>query len=456
MTDEPTFENLDQCVEHWRKHWGVPGIAVAVLNNGAVTSNGYGVSSIETEHPVRPDTQFQIGSISKVYTTSLVMTFVDEGKLDLDEPVKTYLPELKLKDKSVENAVTLRHLVSHTSGIFGDHFDDFGAGDDALERYVESMAELRQIYAPNELWSYTNSGFNLAGRVMERALDKPFEDIMRERIIEKAGLDRTFQFPVEAITYPLAVGHVHPDPHDQDRLEIARRYPLPRTSHAAGGIISTVGDLIKFAQLHLNNGKVGDEQILSAESVAAMQVTQTRAAGLADEWGLGWMLFNTPKHKTIGHGGTTNGFQAVLRIVPERDFAIAILTNSDRGHAAELPILKWAFDHYLDIQMPEHQPVELKESELNRFVGKYTQLMADIFVRNDDGTLKMDVFTRSALADNSETKRLPEISLAPLGELTFLITSGAGTGTTLDFVENADGSLRFIRYGGRFADRVEV
>lgn len=455
MSDKPTFENIDQCVEHWRKHWGVPGIAVAILHDGEVTANGYGVASLETEYPVTPDTMFQIGSISKVYTTSLVMALVDEGILDLDEPVKTYLPELKLKDDGVEKSVTLRHLVSHTSGIFGDHFDDFGMGDDALERYVESMAELRQIYQPNELWSYTNSGFNLAGRVMEKLLDKPFEDIMRERILDKAGFDRTFQFPVEAITYPLAVGHVHPDPHDEATLEVARRYPLPRTSHAAGGIISTVGDQIKFAQLHLNKGKAGDTRVLSEQAVADMQVAQTKAAGLADEWGLGWMLFNTPGNRSFGHGGTTNGFQALLRIVPERNFAISILTNGDRGHAAEAPILKWALSHYLGIELPEHETVELDEEQLNRFVGNYTQKMVDMVVRNENGTLWVDSFSKSALADKVESRQMPAFSLAPLGGLKFLVTSGAGVGNTLDFVENADGSLRFIRYGGRFADRVE-
>lgn len=455
MTNEPTFDSLDACVEHWRTHWGVPGIAVAVLHNGEVTSRGYGVSSNETEYPVTPDTLFQIGSISKVFTTSLVMCLVDDGKLDLDVPVTTYLPGLKLKDENALKVISLRHLVSHTSGVFGDFFDNFGMGDDALARYVDAMANLRQIYAPNELWSYTNSGFNLAGRAIECVLDKPFEDVMRDRFINKAGFERTFQFPVEAITYPLAVGHVHPDPNDEGTLEVARRYPLPRTSHAAGGIIATVGDQIKFAQLHLNGGKAGDEQVLSEQSVKAMQVSQTKAANLADEWGLGWMLFNVGETRVIGHGGTTNGFQAVLRIVPEQNFAISILTNSDRGHAAELPILKWAFEHYLGLKVPNHQPIEMSADQLQRFVGKYTQPLSDIVVRMDDGQLWMDVYSKSALADNVEPKKNPPISLEPLGNLTFLITSGAGVNNTLDFVENADGSLRFIRYGGRFADRIE-
>lgn len=454
MSEEPQFASLDACVEHWRERWNVPGMAVAVLNGGTVDAQGFGITSIDTQHPVTADTLFQIGSISKVYTTTLAMILVDEGKLDLDEPVTTYLPSFKLKDEEALKVISLRHLVSHTSGVFGDFFDDFGMGDDALQRYVDAMANLRQVYKPGELWAYTNSGFNLAGLMIERVLDMPFEDAMREKLLKPAGFDRTFQFAHEAITYPLAVGHTHPDPDDEDTLEIARRYPLPRTSHAAGGIISTVGDLLKFASLHLNGGKVGDQQVLSEASVKAMQQTQTKAAGLADEWGLGWMMFNVGGTKVIGHGGTTNGFQAVMRIVPEHNFAISILTNSDRGHAAETPILHWAFKHYLGIDVPARQEVMLEPEQVERYVGKYTQPLADIIVSNPDGSLKMDVFQKSALADTVEPKKLPTVGLKPVGEREFLIDSGPGVGNLVDFIDNEDGSIRFIRVGGRFADRV--
>jgi CubicO group peptidase (beta-lactamase class C family) len=454
MSDHPNFKSLDECVEHWRTHWNVPGMGVAILNDGTVEEHGYGITSIDTKHPIRADTLFQIGSISKVYTTTLAMILVDQGKLDLDEPVTTYLPSLKLKDENALRTITLRHLVTHTSGVFGDFFDDFGMGDDALGRYVDAMAELRQIYQPSELWSYTNSGFNLAGYMMERVLDKPFEDIMRELLLEPAGFDRTFQFAHEAITYPLAVGHTHPDPEDEERLEIARRYPLPRTSHAAGGIISTVGDLIKFAKLHLDDGRANGTQIISPSAVEEMQTPQVKAANMADEWGLGWMIFDMAGTKGIGHGGTTNGFQAVTRIVPEREFAIAILTNSDRGHAAEAPILKWAFKHYLAIDMPEHQEVMLEQARLERFVGKYSQPLADVIISNQNGTLHMDVFQKSALADSDEVKKMPTVEIKPIGDRKFVITTGPMAGHTLDFVDTETGDTRFIRVGGRFADRV--
>lgn len=454
MTKDPKFASLDETVEHWRKHWNVPGIAVGILSNGKQDCRGYGITSIETQHPVTADTLFQIGSISKVYTTALVMILVDQGKADLDTPVTKYLPSLKLKDENALKQITLRHLVTHTSGVFGDFFDDFGMGDDALGRYVEAMAELRQIYQPSELWAYTNSGFNLAGHVIERLLDKPFEDAMRELLLEPAGLDRTFQFAHEAITYPLAVGHVHPDPQDEETLEIARRYPLPRASHAAGGIISNVGDLLKFAQLHLDGGKVGDTQVISEASVKAMQEPQVKAAGLADQWGLGWMLFDVEGTRIIGHGGTTNGFQAVLRVVPEKEFAIAILTNGDRGHAAEKPILEWAMDHYLGLRQKEREEITLAPEQLERFIGRYTQPMADIVVSGGDGLLRMDVATKSGLADSAEPKKQPTVELRPVGEFEFLVQNGPAAGSLVDFIENESGGIRFIRYGGRFADRV--
>ena len=454
MSEDPKFDSLDACVEHWRQHWNVPGIAVAILKDGEISANGYGVTSIETQHQVTADTLFQIGSISKVYTTTLAMILVDEGKLDLDEPVTTYLPSLKLKDENALKVITLRHLVTHTSGVFGDFFDDFGMGDDALARYVEAMAKLRQIYAPGEFWTYTNSGFNLAGYMIERVMDMPFEDAMREKLLKPAGFDHTFQFAHEAITYPLAVGHTHPDPEDADRLEIARRYPLPRTSHAAGGIISTVGDLLKFAQMHLNDGTANGNQILSENLVKAMQQPQTTAANLADEWGLGWMIFNVDGTKVIGHGGTTNGFQAAMRIVPEHGFAISILTNSDRGHAAETPIINWAYKHYLDIDVPAKQEIMPEPEKLERFVGKYSQPLADIIVSNPDGTLRMDVYQKSALADTAEPKKMPTVEIRPVGEQVFVVANGPAAGNTLDFVENPDGSIRFVRLGGRFADRV--
>src|SRR5262249_19665577 len=158
MTTAETSATLDECVRSEMAQWTVPGVAVGVLREGQRELHGYGFASIETEQPVKPETLFQVGSISKVYTATLIMRLVDEGKLALDEPVITYLPDLKLADAQARETITLRHLLSHTSGLFGDYFDDFGLGDDALTRAIATFDTLRQQFEPGALWTYCNSG----------------------------------------------------------------------------------------------------------------------------------------------------------------------------------------------------------------------------------------------------------------------------------------------------------
>lgn len=123
---------MDACVEHWMSEWTVPGMAIGVLRDGTRELHAYGITSTDTAYDVTPETLFQIGSISKIFTTTLVMKLVQDGVLDLDAPVACYLPDLTLTASGTQDEVRLRHLVTHTSGVFGDHFADFGWGDDAL------------------------------------------------------------------------------------------------------------------------------------------------------------------------------------------------------------------------------------------------------------------------------------------------------------------------------------
>src|SRR4051812_21322246 len=124
--------NIDELVREQMAKWGVPGLTVGIFHEGHVETAGYGITSIETQQPVAPETLFQIGSISKIFTTTLAMTVVDEGKLDLDTPVLHYIPDLPFADETARTTVTVRHVLSHMGGFYGDRFDDQGIGDDAL------------------------------------------------------------------------------------------------------------------------------------------------------------------------------------------------------------------------------------------------------------------------------------------------------------------------------------
>ena len=443
------FANLDEAVHAAMERWSVPGIEVGVLRRGDVARHAYGVTSLETEQPVTPDTLFQIGSISKVFTATLAMMLVDDGKLDLDTPVATYLPDLKLADADAQRTITLRHLFSHTSGLEGDRFTDYGLGDDALSKAIAEFNTLRQLTRPGELWTYCNSGFYLAGAVIERVTGQVFEQVMRERVFEPLGLDRTFLFAHEAIVYPVAIGHTPKEPGAAEH-EIARNYPLPRCVNAAGGIISTVGDLLKFAAFHLSGGTVDGKQVLSRESVAAMQQPQTVAGNFAEHYGIGWALHTVGGGQIVSHGGSTNGFQAQLQLVPSRDYAIAVLTNSGRGAAAHRDITDWALAHDLGLERAEPAPVTLPAERLAWFAGRYHQPNADVSVSVQGDTLRADIVSHSPLSDK-ETK-LPPITLAPIGEREFVVTDGEMKGSRVEFIPTASDAPRFIRYGGRLAD----
>src|SRR6476619_5871760 len=177
------LEQLSDVVASQMRTWGVPGVSIGLLNNGEIETATYGVASIATNQPVSPETLFQIGSISKVFTTTLVMTFVDDGTLDLDTPVVTWVPALPLTDGDARESITLRHLLTHISGFYRDRCDDQGPGDDALARAIAAFYDLPQQTRPGELWTYGNAGFDLAGRVMEVVSGQRFEDLMRERVL---------------------------------------------------------------------------------------------------------------------------------------------------------------------------------------------------------------------------------------------------------------------------------
>ena len=448
--DRSTYDSLTACVLQEMGRWTVPGAAVAVLQDGHVEAHGFGVTSRETCQPVTADTLFQIGSITKVFTATLVMRLVEEGKLDLDTPAVAYLPDLKLGDKDAQRTITLRHLLSHTSGLYGDRFDDYGMGDDALTKGIAEFHSLRQLTPPGELWTYSNTGFYLAGAIVERVTEQPFETAMTERLLRPLGLERSFFFAHEAIAFPVAVGHDQKKP--EAAPEVVRRYPLPRVVNPAGGIIATVGDLLRFAALHLCGGEVDGARLLSERSVRAMQEPQTAAANFADAYGIGWSLHTVGDATVVGHGGSTNGFRARLALVPGTGLAIAMLTNGSRGHAAMRGMEEWALAHYRGLRRENRAPVRLSAAELAAFAGRYEQPRATVTVAPEDGALRVEVVGHNPVTKEDEP--VPPFVMAPIGPREFLVSDGEGAGTRVDFIPGDGDTPRFIRLWGRLADRV--
>lgn len=448
-----TFASLDEVVRHNMERWHIPGMAVGVLHNGEVQTHGYGTESLDTGFPVLPDTLFQIGSISKVFCTTLVMRLVDEGKLALDTPISEYIPDLELADASARDSITIRQTLNHTSGLWGDYFTDQGRGDDALAKSLPGFAELTQRHVPGELWTYCNSGFDLAGIAIERVLGMTYEQAMREKVFQPLGMEHSFFFAHEAICYPVSVGHLQKEPKSDEHF-VSRMYQLPRMINPAGGIISTVGDLLKFAAFHMGDGTANGERVLSPESIAEMQRAQIAAAGWADEWGLGWHIVHAGPDKLIGHGGSTIGFQAFLTLAPARGCAVACLTNSSRGTAANAPISDWALEHFAGVSRTPAATTPMSDDDLAVFAGLYRNEWGEAEVTVDAGGLRIVNTDMSPFTP--EPKVMPAERLEPVGARAFALVGDEFAGMQVDFVwyrNEEDKHPRFLRFG-RLYDRV--
>jgi CubicO group peptidase (beta-lactamase class C family) len=238
-----TFDQLCAFVEKTMKRRGIPGVAVGVLCQGKTDTAGFGVTNVDHSLPVTDETLFQIGSITKTFTSLAVMRLVEQGKLDLDATVRTYLPGFCVADETASAQATVRHLLIHTAGWAGDLFLDTGPGDDASAKYVAKMADLQQLAPLGAVWSYNNASFYLVGHLIEQVTDETYEQALKDLVLEPLELEHCYLDPGDVMTHRFAVGH-HAG---ADGAEVARPWPLPRAARPAGGLICDVKALLRYA-----------------------------------------------------------------------------------------------------------------------------------------------------------------------------------------------------------------
>ena len=193
---------LEQLLTDSADRHGIVGASLAVARGDELVENAHGVINANTGVDVTTDTVFQIGSITKLFTATLMMQLVDDGLVDLDTPLSRALPELDLADSTATTTTTIAHLLTHTSGIEGDHFMDTGPGDDCVERFVVSCSALPQLYAPGAHFSYCNTGFVLAGRIIERLRGAPWHTVLEQWILDPLELRSMGTEPGPATSYP--------------------------------------------------------------------------------------------------------------------------------------------------------------------------------------------------------------------------------------------------------------
>jgi CubicO group peptidase (beta-lactamase class C family) len=338
-----THVALQSRLDQLRERYAIPGISVAiVMPDGSTWVGTSGLADVAAGRRVSPSTSFAIASISKTFTSALILSLAEEGRINLDAPVRTYLPALK----KVGSRVLVRQLLDHTSGL-RDYF--FHARiDRALlsntDRRWDAKDALRYVgkayFKPGAGWHYSNTNYLVLGLLAEAVGKKPLGEQIRARFLEPLGLDRTWYQPGEAPGDDLAHGYRFTSKgRDAKAIDLsAGSGMVPFASvitaaSGAGGYASDSLDIARWARA-LYGGR-----LLTPETLARMKdVTATATYKVRVPYGLGVQIIDIDGRRTLGHSGRLLGFRSAVRYLPDADISIAVLTNQSRVDPA--PILR--------------------------------------------------------------------------------------------------------------------
>lgn len=444
------FKKVAQKIVSEMKRLDVPGVAIGIWHKEKEYTAAFGVTSVENPLPVTPDTLFQTGSISKTFTGTMMMQLVEQGKVDLDAPVRKYLKDFKLRDKEVGRKVTVRQLLTHMGGWVGDYFNDFGNGDEALDKMVKEIRKLPQVQPLGMIWSYNNTGFNIASRIIEVVTKKPYEQAAQEMLLDPLGLEMSFFYPSDILfTHRFAVGHQRV----KGKVKVARPWAVGRASNGVGGVVSTVGDLLKYARFHMSKGK---RNVIKAKSLRAMRVPQVEAGGRG-QMGITWFIRKVGKLTTYAHGGATHGQQAYLCFIPEKDFALAILTNSDDGGIIAAKIFNDALLLYFKAKANLPRPTETPTTELQAYAGRY-RIGTESFDLKVKG--KYLIYHHIPLGGFPTPDTPPGPPMPPMRFAFYEQDKVIGLDEPYkdalgEFLRDEEGKLRFFRIGGRAHKKIK-
>jgi CubicO group peptidase (beta-lactamase class C family) len=419
----------------------VPGLAIAIVQNGKIIfQEGFGVRNIETKDPVTPTTVFRIGSTTKPLTVIGIMQLVEAGKIKLDDPVVKYLPEFK-----VNSQITIRQIISHTSGM-ADMGNPYGRTDAAaLKDYVNSLTPESSFAPPGVVLSYSNPGFNVAGLVIERVSGMSYSDYMAKSVFPMLKMSRTTLNSNIAMTYPLAVGYET----KQTGLETVRPNPDNAAEYPAGFVFSTVQDLANLALFILQDGKINDgKSVLSPSAVKLMKTPILGIKPLKISYGLGLIIAEERGTSIIGHDGAINGYSSYFQTIPAANLGVIILANKSGFNADK--IFQSVVDSFSKLpKLQTKTPPKLDAAALAAYAGEYkihnpTNKTIDI--------LKVSVKQGKLIA---QTSGQPDCELRPLSADLFNLFIGDQMISYVSFLRDDQGQIEFLNFGLRSHPKVK-
>lgn len=331
---EKICSTMNDRVNELLKQWNLPGVSVALVENGqTILCGGYGSRDLKAGLEMTKKTRLPIGSVTKSFTSAALGMLADEGKLDWDKPVCSYIPWLKLADPVAEKRVTARDLMCHRSGVAKYDAHAVFCTKDSRKEMVEDLQYLQFSADLRTTLQYSNQMVMLAGYLVEVLSGKSWEEFVQERILDELGMEETTFF-VEKIEEfdDYSRGYVFTG---TDQLQ-TEYLPL-RGVNPAGGIVSTAEDMAKYLQFQLSDGTWNGKRLISGENLRMTHTPQmigTPYFWRFDEvtetnYGLGWFTDLYRGTRMVSHGGNTLGFSSLVTLLPEKNFGIALLTNGN-------------------------------------------------------------------------------------------------------------------------------
>ena len=449
--------DLDAKIAEAMQRYRIPGVAVGVWHAGQAWLKGYGVTNVDSPRPVDADTLFRIGSNSKPLCGTAAAVLIDRGRVDLDRGIDHYVPDFVAPAGA--EGVTVRQVLNHTCGWLGYDYHDTGRGDDALAQYVRDVRRLPQLTPPGQTFGYNNAGISVAGRVIECVTGGSYEDAVRSLVLDPLGMSATTFYTDEIIGLNIAAPHdVGPD---GEPVVAPALWALPRSMNPFGGAISSVRDMLTFARFHLGDGSAGGRRVMSAATLQSMRSHPGAGGTLLvelDGAGISWMIRPSAEGpKVIHHGGDVPAYHSGLMLVPERDFAITLLTNSENGPklVEELFFDDWALARFAGLHNLPAVPQALDAAALAAYAGRYgaQQIPFDgatvelpLTLAAHQGGLLAALGPEGAQAQQLLRFYAPDFVLVDPVE-------GPPLYARANFVRGADGAVAWFRLGGRLFRR---
>ncbi|MEZ5420516.1 MAG: serine hydrolase domain-containing protein [Vicinamibacterales bacterium] len=448
------FDDIASLVREKMAAYGVPGVGLGIFADGSTTLRGFGVTSLDDPQPVTERTRFTIASISKTMTATAVMRLIDARRVDLRAPLRQYVPEFRVLDDETTRTVSLWHCLTHTPGWEGQlTTEDRGA--QALAHFAGTiLPTVPQLAPAGRVWSYNNAGFALTGRVIEKVTGKGIHEALRDLVFAPLGLEETTTRLTEAMTHPLTLGHRDGDAGN----EVIRPFQTT-SSTTAGGVLTSLGDIMRYARFHLGDGRTPEgAPYIARPLVELMRTPQLVKHGTTDQMGVGWHARTVGGVATFAHGGTLNGHCLMLQLVPAQGLAFAIFTNHVGGWRLVQDVEAAILRRYAGVALEPGQRIAHRgvneamtfhasalepQPALDPYLGVYRRPpVGTVEVRREVGRLEV-----------ASGPGQPDAPIAFYGPDVAYALSGQYLGMPYEFVRDDAGAVRWIRVNGRIARR---